>query len=50
MRAMRSNPWAGGPGGAPFPSATPAAPEGVRRYLLAGLLTCGTCGRRMESV
>jgi DNA invertase Pin-like site-specific DNA recombinase len=22
---------------------------GTRRYLLAGLLTCGTCGRRMES-
>ncbi len=26
----------------------PAAP-GTRRYLLAGLLACGTCGRRMES-
>jgi hypothetical protein len=27
---------------------TPGAP-GTRRYLLAGLLACGTCGRRMES-
>jgi Recombinase zinc beta ribbon domain len=26
----------------------PAAPD-ERRYPLAGLLTCGTCGRRMES-
>ena len=26
----------------------PAMPD-ERRYLLAGLLTCGTCGRRMES-
>jgi hypothetical protein len=26
---------------------SPAAPD-ARRYLLAGLLTCGTCGRRME--
>ena len=26
----------------------PAAPA-VRRYLLAGLLTCGRCGRRLES-
>jgi site-specific DNA recombinase len=26
----------------------PAAPD-ERHYLLAGLLTCGTCGRRMES-
>jgi site-specific DNA recombinase len=29
----------------PVPHATPA----VRRYLLAGLLACGVCGRRMES-
>ena len=30
----------------------PAPKDGTkddRRYLLAGLLTCGTCGRRMES-
>jgi hypothetical protein len=29
----------------------PARPDGpvLRRYLLAGLLTCGLCGRRMES-
>jgi site-specific DNA recombinase len=32
----------------PSPHGDPAAPE-RRRYLLAGLLTCGTCGRRMES-
>ncbi len=32
----------------PAPQAAPAAP-GTRRYLLAGLLACGTCGRRMES-
>ena len=32
----------------PVPAAVPAAPE-RRRYLLAGLLACGTCGRRMES-
>ncbi|MGC1289146.1 MAG: recombinase family protein, partial [Streptosporangiaceae bacterium] len=30
------------------PPNEPGAPEGRRRYLLAGLLTCGTCGRRME--
>jgi hypothetical protein len=34
-------------GPAPRPD-TPAAPD-ERRYLLAGLLACGTCGRRMES-
>ncbi len=33
----------------PAPKAAPAAP-GNRRYLLAGLLACGACGRRMESV
>jgi site-specific DNA recombinase len=33
----------------PVPGNDPGAPEGRRRYLLAGLLTCGTCGRRMES-
>ena len=32
----------------PSPQADPAGPE-KRRYLLAGLLVCGTCGRRMES-
>jgi site-specific DNA recombinase len=32
----------------PAPKGGPAAPE-RRRYLLAGLLVCGTCGRRMES-
>jgi hypothetical protein len=32
----------------PAPAIAPAAP-GTRRYLLAGLLACGTCGRRMES-
>jgi site-specific DNA recombinase len=32
----------------PAPRAAPAAP-GNRRYLLAGLLACGACGRRMES-
>ena len=32
----------------PAPSEDPAVPE-RRRYLLAGLLACGTCGRRMES-
>ncbi len=32
----------------PAPARAPAAP-GTRRYLLAGLLACGTCGRRMES-
>jgi site-specific DNA recombinase len=32
----------------PAPSGDPAVPE-RRRYLLAGLLICGTCGRRMES-
>jgi site-specific DNA recombinase len=32
----------------PVPHAAPAAPD-KRRYLLAGLLACGTCGRRMES-
>ena len=32
----------------PSPHGDPAAPE-RRRYLLAGLLACGTCGRRMES-
>jgi hypothetical protein len=29
----------------PAPQASPV----LRRYLLAGLLTCGVCGRRMES-
>jgi DNA invertase Pin-like site-specific DNA recombinase len=33
----------------PAPCSDPGPPEGRRRYLLAGLLTCGTCGRRMES-
>ena len=33
----------------PVPRGDPAAVEGQRKYLLAGLLTCGTCGRRMES-
>jgi site-specific DNA recombinase len=32
----------------PAPVGDPAVP-GTRRYLLAGLLICGTCGRRMES-
>jgi site-specific DNA recombinase len=32
----------------PAPRAAMAEPE-VRRYLLAGLLACGACGRRMES-
>jgi site-specific DNA recombinase len=32
----------------PAPATAPAAP-GMRRYLLAGLLICGACGRRMES-
>jgi DNA invertase Pin-like site-specific DNA recombinase len=32
----------------PAPRTPPAVPQ-RRRYLLAGLLTCGTCGRRMES-
>jgi site-specific DNA recombinase len=32
----------------PAPQTSPAAPP-VRRYLLAGLLVCGLCGRRMES-
>jgi len=32
----------------PDPDGGLAGP-GKRRYLLAGLLTCGTCGRRMES-
>ena len=32
----------------PAPKAGPAVPQ-MRRYLLAGLLACGTCGRRMES-
>jgi site-specific DNA recombinase len=31
----------------PDPHGDPAAPHN-RRYLLAGLLTCGVCGRRME--
>jgi site-specific DNA recombinase len=33
----------------PAPRGDPGIPAGGRRYLLAGLLTCGTCGRRMES-
>ena len=32
----------------PAPGASPNAPR-ERRYLLAGLLVCGGCGRRMES-
>jgi hypothetical protein len=32
----------------PTPRSEPGAP-GKRRYLLAGLLVCGECGRRMES-
>jgi Recombinase zinc beta ribbon domain len=32
----------------PAPAIAPAAP-GTRRYLLAGLLACGTCGRRTGS-
>jgi site-specific DNA recombinase len=32
----------------PVPAGDPAVPE-RRRYLLAGLLACGSCGRRMES-
>jgi Recombinase/Recombinase zinc beta ribbon domain len=32
----------------PSPGTGPGLP-GKRRYLLSGLLTCGTCGRRMES-
>jgi site-specific DNA recombinase len=31
------------------PANDPGARDGRRRYLLAGLLTCGTCGRRMDS-
>ncbi|MFY9929834.1 MAG: zinc ribbon domain-containing protein [Streptosporangiaceae bacterium] len=32
-------------------TAAPRGPVGpaVRRYLLAGLLACGRCGRRLES-
>ena len=30
----------------PAPAEDPAV---LRRYLLAGLLACGVCGRRMES-
>jgi site-specific DNA recombinase len=33
----------------PVPPNDPGAPDGRRRYLLSGLLTCRTCGRRMES-
>jgi site-specific DNA recombinase len=33
----------------PVPRSEPRLPGDGRRYLLAGLLTCGTCGRRMES-
>jgi site-specific DNA recombinase len=33
----------------PAPCSDPGSPQDRRRYLLAGLLTCGTCGRRMES-
>jgi site-specific DNA recombinase len=33
----------------PVPRSTPGLPAGGRRYLLAGILVCGTCGRRMES-
>ena len=33
----------------PVRRSAPGLPAGGRRYLLAGLLTCGTCGRRMES-
>jgi len=32
----------------PSPRTDPGGPE-MRRYLLAGLLACGVCGRRMES-
>ena len=32
----------------PSPGTGPGLPD-KRRYLLSGLLTCGTCGRRMES-
>jgi hypothetical protein len=32
----------------PAPAGDPALPN-TRRYLLAGLLACGTCGRKMES-
>jgi site-specific DNA recombinase len=32
----------------PSPRTDPPGPE-KRRYLLSGLLVCGTCGRRMES-
>jgi site-specific DNA recombinase len=32
----------------PAPRDGSTAGQGGRRYLLAGLLTCGTCGRRME--
>jgi hypothetical protein len=32
----------------PAPARDPAAP-GTRQYLLAGLLACGTCARKMES-
>jgi site-specific DNA recombinase len=32
----------------PSPRTDPAGPQ-KRRYLLSGLLICGTCGRRMES-
>ena len=35
-------------GRVPAPAGDPAVPE-RRRYPLAGLLICGTCGRRMES-
>ena len=33
----------------PAPRGDLSLPAGERRYLLAGLLLCGTCGRRMES-
>src|SRR5262249_42131059 len=43
------------PAGPPSPAARPSPPPGAggglppRRYLLAGLICCATCGRRLES-
>ena len=47
-RPTSSPPRTSAPPAAPRPGLTSAGPE-KRRYLLAGLLVCGTCGRRMES-
>lgn len=48
-KTSSSPPRTSRPPAAPLPGSGCLAAPDERRYLLAGLLVCGTCGRRMES-